>query len=102
MNARDAAAGKQVVHLPDADPGHVVLRQPVEQRRPGRRQAEVLPARRPYPGARLAHERTRDDPGDAVLALEHLARRGAGGVELRRAAPFASCAATWNTLSAEV
>ena len=79
-----------------------MLEQPVEQGGSRRWQAEILALGRPLPSPGHAHERPRDDPRDSMLTLEQLAGGGARGVQLRRAVPCPSCAATWKTLSADV
>ena len=82
VDARDVPAREEVVHLAHAEPRHVRVGQAVQQRRAGRRQADVLPMCGPLPGAGLPDERPRDDARHRVRRLQQVPGFAAGAVEL--------------------
>ena len=61
----DAAAGKEILDLPDRNDWLALLLEDVEKRRRKRRQRVVAAICRPPPGAGRPDERTRDDASDA-------------------------------------
>ena len=100
VEAGDATAREQIVHLADAHAGDMPLLETVEQRGARRRQAEVLSLRCADPCRSTVNGRamTRDTPccpWSIARAIPHAAYSSSSGT-------VSTWAATWKTLSAEV
>ena len=99
--AGDTATGEEILYLADRVDGLPGILHAIQQGRREWRQGEVAPIGRPPEISRNAHERSRDDAADAQTDTCQLEGDLAISIELRYR-DDSSCAAIWNTLSADV